>query len=191
LYNAQCKKNMNNVVVCLANGFEEIEAVGIIDILRRADIKTIVTSVTGTLEVSGAHNIQIIADELFDNLDFSGIDMIVLPGGMPGSANLKNHSLLRSTILDFNSKGKLLGAICAAPMVFGDLGILENRNATCYPGFGSHLRLAHLKSDPVVEDHHIITGIGPGAVFDFALKLVEKLEGKERAALVAGQMLYK
>lgn len=182
---------MKKVVVCLANGFEEIEAIGIIDILRRADIFTMVTSVTGIREVTGAHQMKVVADELFENVDFSGFDMIVLPGGMPGSANLKDHLGLRSNILDFNKKGKLLGAICAAPMVFGDLGILENRNATCYPGFGNHLKLAHVKSDRVVEDQNIITGIGPGAVFDFSLKLVEKLEGKEKAALVAGQMLYK
>ena len=180
---------MKKVVVCLANGFEEIEAIGIIDILRRADIFTMLTSVTGVRDVSGAHNIKLIADELFEDVDFSGFDMIVLPGGMPGSSNLKNHTGLRDIILDFNNKGKLLGAICAAPMVFGDLGILENRNATCYPGFGNQLKLAHVKSDRVVEDQNIITGIGPGAVFDFALKLVEKLAGKEKAAIVAGQML--
>jgi 4-methyl-5(b-hydroxyethyl)-thiazole monophosphate biosynthesis len=182
---------MKKAVVCLATGFEEIEAVGIIDILRRADIFITVTSVTGVREVTGAHHIKVLADELFEDVDFSGYDMIVLPGGMPGSANLKNHSGLRNKILDFNNKGKLLGAICAAPIVFGDLGILENRNATCYPGFENELKLAHVKNDRVVEDQNIITGIGPGAVFDFALKLAERLTGKEKAALVAGQMLYK
>jgi protein deglycase len=182
---------MKKVVICLANGFEEIEAIGIIDILRRADVFTMVISITGEREVSGAHHIKVLADELFEDVDFSGYDMIVLPGGMPGAANLKNHLGLRNEILDFNTKGKLLGAICAAPMVFGDLGILENRNATCYPGFEKTLMLAHFKADPVVEDQNIITGKGPGFVFDFALKLVEKLAGKDQAVMVAGQMLYK
>jgi protein deglycase len=182
---------MKKVIVCLGNGFEEIEAIGIIDILRRAEILTTVLSVTGEREVSGAHNIKIVADELYEDVDFSGYDLIVLPGGMPGSANLKNHNALRNEILDFNSEGKLLGAICAAPMVFGDLGILKNRAATCYPGFEKYLALAHVKADPVVEDKNIITGKGPGAVFDFALKLVEILAGKEKAELVAGQMLLK
>jgi len=182
---------MKKAVVCLANGFEEIEAVGIIDILRRADIFTTVTSLSGVREVTGAHDIKVSADELFDDIDFSGYDLIVLPGGMPGSVNLKNHTGLRERIMDFHKKGRLLGAICAAPIVFGDLGILENRNATCYPGFGNQLKLAHVKTDRVVVDQNIITGIGPGAVFDFTLTLVERLAGKEKAGLVAGQMLYK
>jgi protein deglycase len=180
---------MKKVVVCLANGFEEIEAVSIIDILRRADIQVITASVSGILEVTGAHRIPVKADELIENVDFSGLDMIVLPGGMPGSQNLKNHMGLREKISEFNSKGKLLGAICAAPMVFGDMGILENRNATCYPGFGTYLKQAKLKNDPVVEDGHIITGNGPGAAFQFGFKLVERLKGKESAQLTAKQML--
>jgi protein deglycase len=184
-------KDMKKAVVCLANGFEEMEAIGIIDILRRAEIFVTIISITGVREVQGAHDIGVMADELFENVELSGYDIIVLPGGMPGSQNLKDHSGLRGIITDFNSKGKLLGAICAAPMVLGDLGILENKKATCYPGFSRYLKGAHMQADRVVEDHNIITGIGPGAVFDFALKLVEKLVGKETAATVAGQMLYK
>jgi 4-methyl-5(b-hydroxyethyl)-thiazole monophosphate biosynthesis len=182
---------MKKAVVCLANGFEEMEAIGIIDILRRAEIFVTIISITGVREVQGAHDIGVMADELFENVELSGYDMIVLPGGMPGSQNLKDHSGLRGIITDFNTKGKLLGAICAAPMVLGDLGILENKDATCYPGFSPYLKGAHMQTDRVVEDHNIITGIGPGAVFDFALKLVERLCGKEMAASVAGQMLYK
>jgi 4-methyl-5(b-hydroxyethyl)-thiazole monophosphate biosynthesis len=181
---------MKKAVVCLANGFEEIEAIGIIDILRRAEIFVTVISITGVREVRGAHDIGVMADDLFENAELSGYDMIVLPGGMPGSQNLKDHPGLTGIIKDFNTKGKLLGAICAAPMVLGGLGILENKNATCYPGFSHYLKGAHMQADRVVEDHNIITGIGPGAVFDFALKLVERLVGKEKAALVAGQMLY-
>ena len=118
-------KNIS-VAVHLAEGFEEIEAVAIIDVLRRAgfDVKTI--SVTGKKEVSGSHQIKILSDELFENIDYETIDMIILPGGMPGSKNLNEHAGLREQILNFNEKGKYLGAICAAPLVFGNLGILKN-----------------------------------------------------------------
>ena len=180
---------MKKVVVCLANGFEEIEAVSILDVLRRSDVSVLSVSVTGSKGVKGAHNIQVMADELFENIDFSGISMIVLPGGMPGSQNLFNHAGLREKLKDFNAKGKLLGAICAAPMVLGDLGILENRNATCYPGYGNYLKQAHLKQGAVVEDGNIITGNGPAAALGFSFKLVERLNGKESAALTAKKML--
>ena len=182
---------MKKVIVCLADGFEEIEAVGIIDTLRRADLQVTALSVTGKSEVTGAHGIRILADKLFDEVDFSGYDMLVLPGGMPGARNLKEHSDLREKIVEFNAQEKFLGAICAAPMVFGDLGLLKGRDATCYPGFGEYLLNARVITEPVVEDHHIITGRGPGLVFHFALRLVEKLCGKQTAAQVAGQMLLK
>jgi protein deglycase len=180
---------MKKAVVCLAEGFEEIEAVGTIDILRRAGIETVVVSVSGSLSVSGAHQLSVKADELVENTDFSGVDMIVLPGGMPGAQHLKEHKLLREKLAAFDQGGKWLGAICAAPMVLGDLGILEHRKATCYPGFENQLKHAIVKPDAVVEDQHVVTGKGPGFVFDFALKLVEKLSGKEKAGAVAGQLL--
>lgn len=180
---------MKKVIVCLADGFEEIEAISIVDILRRAEIHTVTVSVSDSKQVTGAHNVQVAADELFNAVDFSDSDMIVLPGGMPGAQNLNSHKELREKIAEFNEKGKFLGAICAAPLVFGELGILENRRATCYPGFGSFLKQARLSDDAVVEDKNIITGNGPGAAFDFGLKLVEKLRGKEVAAITAKKMM--
>jgi protein deglycase len=180
---------MKKVIVCLADGFEEIEAIGIIDILRRSDFQVTAASVTGSKEVNGAHHIRVFADEMFENVDFSKVDMMVLPGGMPGAQNLKNHQGLREKVIEFSNKGKMLGAICAAPMVFGDLGLLENRKATCYPGFEGYLKGAEVTSGPVVEDGAIVTGCGPGFVFEFTLKLVEKLAGKDRAESTAGQML--
>lgn len=180
---------MKRAVVCLAEGFEEIEAIGSIDILRRAGIDTVVVSVSGNLSVTGAHAITVKADQMVEKTDFSGVDMIVLPGGMPGAKHLKEHELLREKLLAFHQNGKFIAAICAAPMVLGDLGILENRKATCYPGFENQLKSAILTPDAVVEDRHVITGKGPGLVFDFALKLVEKLSGKENAGIVAGQLL--
>jgi len=117
---------MNKIVVQLAEGFEEIEAITIIDILRRAEMEVITISITTKLEVTGSHKIKIIADQLFKDTNYDTVDMIVLPGGMPGAENLNNHSGFKKVIIEFSKKNKQLGAICAAPIVFGNLGILNN-----------------------------------------------------------------
>jgi len=180
---------MKKAVIFLSDGFEEIEAITIIDVLRRAGIDIYSVSVTGQREVIGSHNIRFISDFLFDNTDFAQIDLLILPGGMPGAMNLNNHSGLRSLILEFNEKGKELGAICAAPLVFGNLGILENRNATCFPGFEKYLQGAKIQSGPVVKDKNILTGSGPGVALQFALAIVEMLSGREISETLARNML--
>jgi len=172
---------MKRVSVFLATGFEEIEAVSIIDILRRAGAEVSVISVTGLKVVEGSHFIKITADGLFESVSFENTDMLVLPGGMPGAKNLAAHSGLTKLITAFNSQEKFLGAICAAPLVFGQLGILENREATCFPGFEAYLKGAKLSNLPVVADGNIVTGKGAGVAVLFALKLVEKLSGKSVA----------
>ncbi len=179
----------SNVAVQLADGFEEIEAVAVIDVLRRAGINTVTVSITRNYEVTGAHGIQISADKLFDEVDFEAMDMIVLPGGMPGAKNLKNHSGLRDQLLKFFNSGKLLGAICAAPMVFGSLGILKNKPATCFPGFENQLTGAHVTGAEVEVSGNVITGKGPGVAIKFALEIVTKLKGKSLAAQLAGDMI--
>lgn len=181
-------KNIS-VAVHLADGFEEIEAVAIIDVLRRAgfDVKTI--SVTGKTEVSGSHQIKIITDELFEKIDYETIDMIILPGGMPGSKNLNEHAGLRKQILNFNEKGKYLGAICAAPLVFGNLGILKNKKATCYPGYENQLHGAVVTGENTEVYGNIITGKGAGVAIDFALKIVETLKGELFATELARKMI--
>lgn len=180
---------MKKIAVHLAEGFEEIEAVGIIDVLRRADLDVSVISVTGNLLVTGAHQLKIAADVLFEHVDYSIMDMIVLPGGMPGSANLDAHAGLKAQIQKFDQEKKQLAAICAAPLVYGNLGLLEGKQAVCYPGFESHLKGAEVLTVPVVESGHVITGRGPGVVLQFALKIVEKVVSVEKAKLVAKQML--
>ncbi len=179
------------VIVCLADGFEEIEAVTVIDVLRRAAIKVITVSINGTYEVAGAHAVIVKADRLFEMADFGSADMIVLPGGMPGAVNLNNHAGLREKIGEFNRSGKWLGAICAAPLVLGELGILEGREVTCYPGFEKYCRNAHLHSGTVVTDRNIITGKGAGVAMQFALVLVEMLKGKEISRRVAEKMFFR
>jgi 4-methyl-5(b-hydroxyethyl)-thiazole monophosphate biosynthesis len=177
------------IAVHLADGFEEIEAISIIDVLRRADIEVVVVSVTGKLTVSGAHQLTVLADRLFEEVDYGKISMIVLPGGMPGASNLDAHAGLKSQIQQFNAAGKDLAAICAAPLVYGKLGILEGRKAVCYPGFEKYLAGAEILKSPVAESGHIITGRGPGAAILFALKIVSKMVSEEKAKLLASQML--
>jgi 4-methyl-5(b-hydroxyethyl)-thiazole monophosphate biosynthesis len=180
---------IKNIAVHLAEGFEEIEAISIIDVLRRADFNVSVISVTGKNEVTSKQNVTVAADQLFENVDYEKIDMIVLPGGMPGAKNLKEHKALGEKILSFYKSGKPLGAICAAPIVFGNLGILENKNATCFPGFEDELKGANLTGNDVEVDGKIITGKGAGVAILFALKIVEFIKGKESADELGKRMV--
>ncbi|WP_319273282.1 DJ-1 family glyoxalase III [uncultured Draconibacterium sp.] len=180
---------MKKIAVHLAEGFEEIEAISIIDVLRRAEFEVTVVSMIKSVEVDGAHEITVKADTLFDDMDYDKIDMIVLPGGMPGSANLKAHSGLREQILNFNDMKKPLAAICAAPMVFGNLGLLKEKQATCYPGFEDELHGAVITGEAVEEAENIITGKGAGVAIKFALKIVEKFKGKEVADELGAKMI--
>lgn len=177
------------IAVHLAEGFEEIEAVSIIDVLRRADLEVLVISITGKMEVMGAHQLKIIADELFEQVNYDEIYMIVLPGGMPGAANLNAHFGLKTIIGQFNAEKKSLAAICAAPLVYGNMGILAGKQAVCYPGFEKYLTGAEVLLEPVIESGNIITGRGPAVAIQFALKIVEKTVSEEKAQLLAKQML--
>lgn len=177
------------IAVHLADGFEEIEAVSVIDVLRRADLDVTVVSVTGKTEVTGAHQIKVVADVLFEEVDYAGIFMIVLPGGMPGAANLDAHVGLKHQIGRFVAEGKQLAAICAAPLVFGNLGILDGKQAVCYPGFEKYLKGAEVLTIPVAESGNITTGRGPGVAIQFALKIVAKTVSVEKSELLASQML--
>lgn len=180
---------MKKIAVHLAEGFEEIEAIAIIDVLRRAGLEVVVVSITKKHEVTGSHQIQVIADLLFEEVDYNSIEMLVLPGGMPGSLNLKNHTGLIDLIQKFESDQKWLGAICAAPLVFGSLGILENRKATCYPGVENQLKGAITTGQNIEIDGNIITGKGAGVAIEFALKIVELLINRETANLLALKMI--
>ncbi len=177
------------IAVHLADGFEETEAISIIDVLRRAGLRVRVVSVTDKREVTGSHQIKISADALFEEVDYNAVDMIILPGGMPGAKNLKAHSGLGEKILEFNEKGKLLGAICAAPIVFGNLGILEGKKATCFPGFEAEVKGAELTGEPVEKDGQIITGKGVGVALHFALKIVAIFKGEKAAGDLAEKMV--
>jgi len=170
------------ILVHLATGFEETEAVTIIDVLRRANLDVTIVSVTETLKVTGAHNISIEADQLYDEVDYARAAMIVLPGGMPGTTNLMNHKGLSRQLIAFNQEKRWIGAICAAPMILGSLGILQGKNAVCYPGFEPKLTGAKVLQVPAIADEHIVTGRGVGTALDFSLLIVRLLKGDAAAA---------
>lgn len=176
---------MKTIAIHLATGFEEIEAITIIDILRRAGLKVIVISVTDDYLVTGAQQIPVKTDKLFTEVDYDTVDMIVLPGGLPGAENLDKHEGLKSQIRGFHGSGKPIGAICAAPMVLGHLGLLEGKNAVCYPGFEKELKGAKVGYSPTVTDGKIVTGRGIGAALNFSLELVKMLDSKEKADKLA------
>ena len=180
---------MNQIIVHLAEGFEEIEAVTIIDVLRRAGLDVITVSVTGNRVVKGSHQIEIKADLLYEEVDYSKGEMIILPGGMPGSKNLNEHEGLKSQIVKYNVDGKYIAAICAAPIVLGGLGILKGKRAVCYPGYEAHLIGAEVKSVSYFVDNNIITGRGIGAALRFSLEIVRILIGEERALQLRNAML--
>lgn len=188
------------VYVHLAEGFEEIEALTIIDVLRRAGIDVSSVAVRpeteastcgdGCRAVKGAHDIKVKADLLFEEADYTNCDMIVLPGGMPGAANLAAHKGLTAHIREFAAAGKPLAAICAAPMVFGDMGLLEGRKATIYPGMEEHLRGASVKNYKAVVDGNFITSRGPATAMAFALAIVAYIKDEKLADKLAKDMLY-
>jgi protein deglycase len=171
---------MKKILIHLANGFEEIEAITPVDVLRRAGCEVVTISVSGKREVIGAHGITVLADKLFAESDYDHADMILLPGGQPGSDNLNRHEGLKKQIIAFHMQGKLVAAICAAPLVLGSTGILKGKKATCYPGVESRLTGATFTGNAVEVDGNIITGRGPGLAMVFSLALVEKLVGKSK-----------
>ena len=177
------------VYIFLADGFEEIEGLTVVDIMRRAKIDVETISITGQKQINGAHKIIVEADRLFEETDFSDGDMLVLPGGMPGTLNLKEHEGLRNLIGEFDKKKKYLAAICAAPSILSELGILKGRKACAYPSFEEGLDCAQVVHE-AVTDGHVTTGRGMGAAIPFALKLTELLCGTEKANEIAESIVY-
>lgn len=178
------------VYVHLAEGFEEVEALTIVDLLRRAGIGVQTVSIDSSLSVKGTHGVTVDADITFDKADYAGCEMIVLPGGMPGAANLGDHEGLTAEIKNAAAAGRKVAAICAAPMVLGACGILDGKKATIYPGMEDRLTGADPQKDGVVVDGNIITGKGPAFAMDFALALIEEISGRAKADEVAEGLLY-
>lgn len=181
---------MKKVAVLLADGFEEIEALTAVDLLRRAQIYVDTVSITEEYMVHGAHGINIQTEDLFDEVNFAEFDMIVLPGGMPGTENLEKHEGVRRVIMDFYETGKYIGAICAAPSILGGLGLLKGRRAACYPSVEDKLSGAVIQKVPVIQDGTVITSRGAGTAIDFALKLVEVMTDKIKSEEIADMIVF-
>ncbi len=175
------------VYVFLADGFEEIEALAVVDILRRAKL-TVNTVGIGGAYIRGAHDIVVKADMTdTDTLD-DVFDAIVLPGGMPGTVNLENSDVVQGAIQTAVSNGAYITAICAAPSVLGHLGLLKDKQAVCYPGFEAALEGATVCEDLVIRDGCFITGKGPGAAIPFALEIVKALVSEDTAKIIKEAM---
>ncbi len=163
------------VYLFLAEGFEECEALIPLDIVRRANIEIKTVGISGKT-VSGSHNISVVCDTVIDDIEFTDdISAIILPGGMPGTLNLKANKKLEQFILTANSKGILISAICAAPLILGNLGLLKEKTAVCYPGFEDELAGAKISSNTVAVCDNIITAKGVGAAFEFGFEILNKL----------------
>lgn len=173
------------IPVFLANGFEEIEALATVDILRRAGIEVVTVGVGGKMPV-GAHGIAVCADITENELVLDGIDGIVLPGGMPGTLNLEASAVVQEAVAYAAERGLMMAAICAAPSVLGHGGYLRGKRATCYPGFESELTEAVICDGGVVADGNVITASGAGVAVDFALALVRYLVSDEAADAIYG-----
>lgn len=181
---------MKKVYVFLADGFEEIEGLTVVDLCRRAKLDCVTVSITGNTEITGSHGIRLYADRTFEADSLSDADMLVLPGGMPGTKHLMEHTGLKDLLCSYNTNQKYLAAICAAPSVLGNHGLLQGKNATCFPGFEDQLAGATLSEEAVVIDGNIITSRGFGTAIDFGLAIVEILTDHATAAELADKIQY-
>ena len=181
---------MKRAVIFIAEGFEEIEALSIVDILRRGGVEVNMMSVSDNPYVTGVHGIEIVTNSVSE-FELTDEDMIILPGGLPGADNLRKSAVACETIKYFATHNRFIAAICAAPYVLGQLGILKGKKATCYPGFQEHLIGADYTAAKVEIDGNIITANGPASASKFALTLLECLEGKNKSCQIAEGMLLK
>ena len=192
LISTKKERIMAKVYVFLADGFEDVEALIPIDVLRRGGVEVVTVSTTDFPLVESAHGVAIEADLQFEQCDFADADLLMLPGGMPGAANLYAHEGVCKAVCDQAAAGKKVSAICAAPaVVLAPLGLLEGRRATCYPGFEQALEGATYTGDLVTVDGNITTAEGPAAAFPYAYELLSQLVNKQTADQIAEGMRFK
>ena len=182
---------MKKLAVCMADGCEEVEGLTVVDLLRRADIGAEMVSITGTRKVTGSHGIAFEADVTAEDADWDAYDGIILPGGMPGTNHLREHTLVRKAVQAYDKAGKLVSAICAAPTVLADCGVLEGKNATCYPGLEGKLAGARFLTDEVVVDGHTITSRGMGTAIPFGLAIIAYFQSREAARAMAEKIVFR
>ena len=181
---------MRSVYVFCADGFEEVEGLTAVDLLRRAGVSVTMVSIMGRTKITGARNISVNTDILIEDIKEEA-DMLVLPGGMPGTINLGESDAVRKAILAMNDAGKIVAAVCAAPGVLGKYGLLEGKTACSFPQHEKNLIGATVVREPVVVDGNIVTSRGLGTTMDFGLKLLELLEGKEKSDEIAHKTVYR
>lgn len=181
---------MNRLAIFLADGFEEIEALAVVDICRRGGLTIDMISIMGKTEVTGSHGIMVKADGLFEDAVIGDYDMLILPGGMPGTLKLEAHEALMQQVDEFYAAGKKIGAICAAPSIFGHKGILKGRRACSYPTFENQLEGAAVTPGPVEISDNVITSRGMGTAIDFGLAILGVFCGQEMAQKIAKAIIY-
>ena len=191
---------MKTAVVFLADGFEECEGLIVVDLLRRAGVEVITASITDHCSVTSSHGITLMADQTALEIDFDSADMIILPGGMPGTLHLKESNVVKEQCLAFARENaekadgerspRYLAAICAAPSVFAELGLLEGKKASCHPSVEEQLKGADLSKDEVSVSGNLITSRGLGTAIPFALELVKILADEKTAERIAAGICY-
>lgn len=181
---------MSEVCMFFGTGYEEVEALAVIDILRRAGVDVCMVSITGERKVTSSHKVTVEMDCLLEEVDFDQTKMILLPGGMPGTKNLEACEPLMKQVDRFYEQKKAIGAICAAPSILGHRGMLKGRNACCYPSFERHLEGAQVSKNPCEISDFIITARGMGCAVDFGLAVLSFLRGQEEADKVAEAIVY-
>lgn len=180
---------MKKAVVILADGFEEIEALSVVDVLRRGGVVCDMCSIAGR-NVTGSHGIKVTSDTVFKDTDFQGYDVLVLPGGMPGASNLRDNDDVIEAVKMFESSGKIIGAICAAPIVLYKAGIINGKDVTSHPSVQNQIKECRYVEEIVAEDGNIITSRGPATAIYFALAILKRLGlGDKAAELKKGMML--
>ncbi|MEG2219662.1 MAG: DJ-1/PfpI family protein [Muribaculaceae bacterium] len=181
---------MKDSFVFLAQGFEEIEAITVVDVLRRANIQVKTVSITNSLQVEGAHGVIVTANTLFSDIDFKDLNWIILPGGMPGASNLAAFAPLNELIVAHFQNNGNIAAICAAPpVILAHFNNINEKQATCYPGFEDKMYKTKKGIDPVITSKNLITAVGPSAAMQFALALVSAINGEKEAHIIAANML--
>jgi 4-methyl-5(b-hydroxyethyl)-thiazole monophosphate biosynthesis len=183
---------MKKVILFLAEGFEEVEALTVVDYLRRKNINVDTVSITEDNKVKGAHEIVVLADKIINDIkDIDDYDAVIIPGGLPGATNLRDNDKVIDVVKKVNENGKLISAICAGPIVLERAGVINGKNVTSYPGFEDDLKNGIYIEKNVVRDGNIITARGPALAVDFAIEIIRYLLGEEKAEELKKDILYK
>jgi len=181
---------MRRAAIFFATGFEEVEALTVVDLLRRAGMEAVCVSIENEKSVTGSHGITVMMNAGIDELDFEQYDVLVCPGGMPGTKNLEACTKLTAQIQNFSDKGKLIAAICAAPSIFGHMGLLEGKKACIFPGMEAELKGAEVVFDEAVKAGNVITSRGMGTAIAFGLEIVAALFDRETADKLGKTVVY-